>query len=777
MFSGLDTGLRALIAYRLALDTSANNVANSQTPGYSRQRVLLSPTPDISIGFGLQVGTGVQASRVERISDDLLLERIRTSVRAQGRLEASSQRLSEVTSLFGDLDGRGIGEDLSTFFNSVRGLTVSPGDRTLRGSVLEASSSLVTSFRLIGSDLERITRDTRQTLEGLVTQTNTILNSLHEVNREIGRVESRGQQANSLRDQRDQILGELSSIIDIQVVERGAGRIDVLTGGRLILTGKGPIPIEVRRQDDGTPFLATRGSSATLEPRDGKLKALLDFVRATGPRVEDDLDQIARSIILEVNRRHSTGVGLSRGFTSLVSEQLLQDLNGSGDASDDLLSAGGLPFDIKAGDLYVNVVEESTGIVRRTRLTIDPETQTLRDLSALLSSVPNLSASSHESGRLVLNAAAGYRFDFSARVPNDPDELGAFGGGAATLTSGDTFPAAFTSGDSFTIEVDGGAAQTVTLVPGDFASLSAATAEELAFVINRDTTGLVATVVNDRLVLQSDTTGSTSSLLLASVTGDPVGDLGYTTSLETGSDEAVTVRTGGSYTSDENRTFRFEALGSGTIGETEGLQVRVLDPEGALVAILDVGAGYNPGDRLSFGDDLHVTFSHGEISADANDSFSLELVGDPDTADILPALGLNVLFVGDSARTIDISSYLKNRPDRLAASLSGSDGNGDNLLRILDLEAVDAEGLDATIQEGYGSLVSGLGFETSRAERDLETQTSLLFILERERQQLSGVSLDEEALNLVRFQQAFDAMTRYVRAIEDTNDLLLSVVG
>jgi flagellar hook-associated protein FlgK len=510
----------------------------------------------------------------------------------------------------------------------------------------------------------------------------------------------------------------------------------------------------------------------------GAIGGLFDVIQDFLPKLGQDMDVFARNLILETNRIHSTGIGAKGPYQMLTGTNALQDLNKSGSALDELLANAGLPFDVVDGELYVNVTESATGAVTKHRIDIDASRTTVSDLVYELNSIDHVSSSLDSKGHLQVFADTGWGFDFSSRLDPNPDEIGSFGGGAASLATA-SGPFALSPGD--TLDLAGPLGPfTVSFNAGSFAQIGQATAEEVAAVINADpnvqANGLTASVVDGHLVLQTVGAGASESFGVAG--GSALGALGWTAGTTvTGQDSAVAVAVSGEYTGSGNGVFTFRPNMDGTIGTTPGLKVKVFDEAGQEVAELDVGPGYSPGTDLDVADGVVVSFGFGDLSASSGDLFVLDVVADADTSDVLPALGLNVLFTGHDAATIEVREDILRAPDLLASSISGGPSDGSNLIKLLALQNESTAGLGgASLPEGWADVVGSVALEISATSNAAESETFLLESLEQRRDQVSGVNVDEELVLLIEQEQAFTAASQYIRVISELTNELMSLV-
>jgi flagellar hook-associated protein 1 FlgK len=284
-------------------------------------------------------------------------------------------------------------------------------------------------------------------------------------------------------------------------------------------------------------------------------------------------------------------------------------------------------------------------------------------------------------------------------------------------------------------------------------------------------------VVGGRLAIRGAQAGRDQQLTLANVgAGTALGALGLSTTTAQGRAEAVTIRAEGTYTGSSNQQFTFVAESDGLIGQTPDLRVRVLDSAGNLVTTLNVGQGYEPDRPLDLGNGIQVSFGAGEISATAGQAFELDALADSDTSDLLVAIGMNAFFLGSSASDIEVNGDLLANSSRLAAGIGTADGDAGNLNRLLGLRGLDLDNLEGTtIEDFYSDLVGDVGFRTAAAAADLTSQDQLMQQLQAERESLSGVNLDEETVDMMRFQQSYDAAARFISVVQQMTDTLINL--
>lgn len=774
----LDIGLRSLLTAQASLETIGHNVANAATPGYSRQDVLTSAAPGFKLR-GLMMGRGVQADVVQRTVDMLLHNRLVRQSSSLGRLDARLENLGELETYVGSTGDAGVPARLSKLFADLSTLSTSPADPLLRSGAVQSAADLADTLNQIAGNVQQLRKDTVSALRVNVDTANTLAAKIGEFNRKIPEIEGGGLVANDLRDQRDQAVRELSALIEIQVVEEPFGAVRVLVGGHMFVS---PTKVgELRVDNDpatGETALRMGAQGPLIDIQGGRIGGMLDLLENDLPDLAGKLDQYAAQLALEFNRAHSTGVAGDGPFTLLTSYNAIQDVNQSGFLGDELIANAGLPFDVSSGALYVNVTDLASGAVTKQKIAITASQTSVDDLIGALGSIPGLNAALDPQGYLQVFGDPGFGFDFSPRLDPDPDALGSFGGGQATLST-PAEPFALALGD--TLDLSGPLGPfSVAFNAADFAQIGAATAEELALVLNADANfqanGLVATASQGRLLLQTQGSGASQTFTVAS--GSANAALGFAPATTiVGHDSAVAAELAGVYTGSASGTWTIQPLSDGTVGTTPGLALQVFDGAGKLVATLDVGAGYTPGDELALPDGVRLSLGPGELAASQGDFLAFDVVADADETDVLAALGLNLLFTGDDADTLAVRKDLLADPARLAAGLGTASGDAQNLLRMLELDHAAVEGLGgASLGEHYGGISGDVALEISAAASTREAEQLLLDSLQTRRDQLSAVNIDEELVKMIEQEQAYAAASQFLRVVNDLQTELLSII-
>jgi len=319
-FGGIEIARRALNAHQTALDVAGHNIANVNTPGYTRQRAHLVATPPDGIADGiypavsLRLGTGVDIAAITRVRDLYLDERL---VEARGALGESSQLrdiLDRAQRVYGEPGSGGISSLLNGFFNSFQELSKNPESGSNRYLVRSQGAALARRFNEVAGALDQLGGELEFRIAGVIQEANTLAREVARLNEVIARSKVTGGQPNDLEDQRDELvrqLGELagaSSSVELDASGRPTGHLQVRVNGFTLVQGSQAFALPAKHQMAGeSPALRDGADIFTL--RGGRLAGL---VRAAGvvQGYRVDLDESAAALISRVNTQHQAGYGL-----------------------------------------------------------------------------------------------------------------------------------------------------------------------------------------------------------------------------------------------------------------------------------------------------------------------------------------------------------------------------------------------------------------------------------------------------------------------------------
>ncbi len=312
-----EIGKSALFTAQQAISVAGHNIANVNTPGFSRQQVTLAENRPENGSPG-QIGMGVHAESIRRSFDAFVEEQLLASRERLGEFHASSNALARLEPLFGDANDQGIGAGLNEFFSALQDVATNPNDLSTRTVFLSKAAALAGRFNQSAADLtsarELLDRQIGQT----ITDINRLTSQIADLNAKIAFAESSGQHANDLRDERGVALASLGELIEISSIEDATGQLTVFAGRGHALVDK-----ERTHQLVGVPDLTNNalfdvhydggaGTTTNLTPviQSGRLKGLLDVRDQTIPSLQTSLDTLASEVVTQVNQQHRLGFGL-----------------------------------------------------------------------------------------------------------------------------------------------------------------------------------------------------------------------------------------------------------------------------------------------------------------------------------------------------------------------------------------------------------------------------------------------------------------------------------
>jgi flagellar hook-associated protein 1 len=230
----------------------------------------------------------------------------------------------------------------------------------------------------------------------------------------------------------------------------------------------------------------------------------------------------------------------------------------------------------------------------------------------------------------------------------------------------------------------------------------------------------------------------------------------------------------GTYSGAANDAFNFQVVGSGTVGTTAGLSLEVRDAANNLVGTYNVGAGYQAGTPIAIKDGISVRLGAGTTNAG---TFNTPLTADADTANLLPALGVNSLFTGSNAASIAVRSDIVADPTKLATTRSGLPGETSNLARLAALrdEKVLTGGTQ-TFLAHFGDTVGAVGTEVSGLDALETAQGNMQANLEAQEQSVIGVDINEEMVNLLTYQRMVESASRFLTVVNRSLDAVIDMV-
>ncbi|HJS95244.1 MAG TPA: flagellar hook-associated protein FlgK [Solirubrobacteraceae bacterium] len=315
-YSGLNTALSGLEAAQAAIDTTGQNIANANTPGYTRQQVNLTERNPLTIqtlssvtGAGSQLGLGVDITTIGRVRDQFLDSSYRNQNSQTSGNNTASTLLGQVQSALGEPGGSGLSTALNQFWTAFSGLQNDPTNQGAMSAVLGAGKTVAENLNTLSGELStqesQVTGQFTTLTDPTTGPVATDAKQIATLNQQIAAAKTSGLDANTLLDQRDQLLDDLSQYSNVYVSQQSNGMVNVSFGNAAIAAANGTA--------DATPLvngstvdLADNVTDANLSGSGGTLGSLLGLYDATtgAGKIADyaaTLDGVANQLVSTVN--------------------------------------------------------------------------------------------------------------------------------------------------------------------------------------------------------------------------------------------------------------------------------------------------------------------------------------------------------------------------------------------------------------------------------------------------------------------------------------------
>ncbi|HDR2626196.1 flagellar hook-associated protein FlgK [Enterobacter cancerogenus] len=328
-----------LQAAQFGMSVTSMNISNALTPGYSRQGIIQSSVVTMGQG-GMSAGAGVQVESIRRVSDQYLTNQVWQSNSKANYYGINNQYLSSLEKVIGT-DSTSLGTGLDDFFSALSALTKEPESEASRQQLLNQAGSLATRFNNMNDFINSQKTSVTNQRNTMVGQINSLTAGIADYNKKIMEMDSTGGNSNVLRDQRDELVKQLSTYADVKVTEDSNGSYAVaMKNGQPLVSGKVAGELSSSLDGNGNPVLSLNFSntSFSLNPSTGgQLGALYDY--ETG----------------ELANMQSSVQGMAEAVATLFNDQLAKGFDKNGNPGKPLFT-----FDLKnpAGILQVNDLKQ-----------------------------------------------------------------------------------------------------------------------------------------------------------------------------------------------------------------------------------------------------------------------------------------------------------------------------------------------------------------------------------------------------------------------------------
>lgn len=719
----LGIGQSALAAAQAGLATTGHNIANASTPGYSRQIVVQGSAGSQNVGFGF-IGKGTQVVDVRRVYNELVASQVRNAQTTQAQAATHHAQISRIDNQLAD-PSAGLSPVLQEFFKGIQDLAANPRLAASRQAALSSAETLAARFQSLSGQMKEVEQGVNSQIQTSISNINVYAAQIAKLNDAIEKAHgsASGKASNDLLDQRDFAIAELSKETKVTVVTQGESQNIFIGNGQPLVMGARTF--ELAQAASATdPTRASVGYMANGEVvplaesslPGGKLGGLLEFRSKSLDSAQNALGRVAIGLAMSFNAQHVLG----------------QDLNGQ---------LGGEFFRVGAPSVQAN-----------SNNTSSPPAQVgaaIVDANGLTTSDYKLEAVSPGAFR-VTRLSDGAVTNFSS-FPQTID------GVAISLDSGTPLP-----GDSFLIRPTVNGASDFAVRIKDVAQIAAAapirtTASDANIGSGTISPGVVSDTAMLGVSATLNFTASSDPLIDGTLDGFPpqfpitVTRAGVPTTYPAGT-PSVSYRAGdvvsfggvsfsgipdgadSSFAIGLPRTLTHSSTPETLTGFPPHMAITVTDGNGVsstVTADANGSIAYQPGDTFAFSG---VSFTIGGVPAEG-DSFTV---------------GPNPGGVGDNRNAVLLG----------ALQTANTLGNG-----------------TTSYQGAYAQLVSAVGNKTRELELTSRAEGRFLEQALNTQQSESGVNLDEEATNLLRYQQAYQAAGKMMQTAGQLFELLLRLGG
>lgn len=781
----LNTSLSGLRAYQTALATTSHNISNVGTEGYSRQRVELSARPPQQFG-STQIGQGVDISDVSRIFDNFVIENIRDFSSSTSRLSIFESFATRTENLIADEQGS-LMPALESFFASLSDVSNDPSSTAPRITLLERAENLEQRFTSLSNDLLDLQHEVDNQLQFVVTDINSIAQEIARINEAITKVSSVNYQPPDLLDQRDQLLKQLSEKVAVNTVVQNDGTLNVLIGtGQLLVSGTAVLSLGLAA-DGAQPdrraiqLISSSGSvDITNTLKGGEIGGLLDFSNTMLDDAQNRLGRLAITLSETFNAQNVQGYDLNgdlgTNFFSTVGTGNLQGIFGTNYRANGFDDGDTVSFqlDFDGVSLAVNVPA-----ILATDSNVDIAQNILTTIGAF--GVDNL-----DNTFTINGTTPGVSITFSLQSTNNLDgsfiEFETSGGPGATLNNLQISGLTDGVADDLIMEtrLTGSSSTTVNAAfinstnAVNFQGPSNSTLPNM----NNTGTGLVNFSITDVTKLtvsdyQVNYDGANYNVVRLSDNVTVASGAGPFNV------DGMSITPGGIANAGDSFYLRPTRLGAFSFKSliSDPADIAAASPLRSSVSTANLG-------NTSISQATVTDITDGDVLRTVDIVFDPVNPGVFDVVDRATGTVLQAAVVYSEGMLVSQNGWqvqLTGNPE-LGDTLTVRQNTGaatDNRNALLMVALQNTPFMDSntsTYQHAYNTLTTEVGTVTQQIKINLEVEENLLGAALEERETVSGINLDEEAADLIRFQQAYQALSRIIQTSQQLFQSLLDAV-
>ncbi len=317
-FSGLNTMVNGIYTQRLGLNTVGHNISNSNTEGYSRQTAHAAATPSsevYTLAGASQVGNGSTVTSVIRARDIYADRQYWKENSTDGYYKGKANNYAKIESIFNDSDNSGIQDAMEKFYQAWQDCSTTASSDTSRQNVINAGQNFAQSLQIAAKQTKEQIDSLYDDISLSVVKMNRLMGQVVELNKNIAGIEATGAHANDLRDQRDLIVDQLTSMTDITVYESANGMYTLVSNGTTLVNGITKVDLEMSAPKNNTTYslsdydIMIKQTGTVYTPGNGELKAQFEAV-AEDKGYIDQVANMAAFMFTTLNDQHKAGYGI-----------------------------------------------------------------------------------------------------------------------------------------------------------------------------------------------------------------------------------------------------------------------------------------------------------------------------------------------------------------------------------------------------------------------------------------------------------------------------------
>ena len=306
LLSTLLTGVQALDASQAALNATSNNIANANTPGYTREIPEFSENAE-NVSGDYVSGGGVTLNGIQSVRDELLLLQIQQQTSGQSSANTESSLFQQLQTNFSS-NGEDLATTLGAFSSSLQQLSANPGNSAVQQSVISAGQNLAESFNTTSSGLTSAQSSADSQVTQTVAQINSITQQIAQLNAQLTPQVISSQNGGTIEDQRDQLVQQLSTLTGISVSQSSTGEVITTGNGTPLVMGGQSYTLQTTTGTDGFQHvLDSNGNDITSSISGGQLGGAINMRDNVIPGYLNSLNTLASQFATAFNTAQGQG--------------------------------------------------------------------------------------------------------------------------------------------------------------------------------------------------------------------------------------------------------------------------------------------------------------------------------------------------------------------------------------------------------------------------------------------------------------------------------------